>query len=315
MNIIVEMIFGSHLYGTSGPNSDTDYKGVFMPNTYDLLLQRVPKSMHQDTKTGTGKNTAADCDKEFYSLHHFLHLACEGETVALDMLHAPPSACIYTSHLWKALVDRRAKFYTKNLRAFVGYARRQAAKYGVKGSRLEEAEKVLEFLRKQSPLTRVLTVWNELPEGEHLMKLNNAVGCPDMYQVCGKWLTANAYCSHYIPMLEGFVDRYGARAQMAKANEGVDWKAVSHAFRAGYQVRHLLVEGDYTYPLPETNFLVQVKRGELDFTTVVGPELDALMDELESLTKQSTLPEKVDRTYWDNWLFDQLEDEIGIGQL
>jgi predicted nucleotidyltransferase len=41
MRLIVEMRFGSHLYGTATPLSDLDYKGVYLPDGRDILLQRV----------------------------------------------------------------------------------------------------------------------------------------------------------------------------------------------------------------------------------------------------------------------------------
>ncbi|MER2514620.1 MAG: nucleotidyltransferase domain-containing protein [Nitrosomonas ureae] len=300
MDILVDMVFGSHLYGTNSETSDRDYKGVFMPTREQILLQRVPHSINESTKKGTEKNTADDTDRERYSLHYFLHLACEGETVALDMLHAPSSFWLTTSTVWEDLVSRRTMFYTRSLNAFVGYARRQAAKYGVKGSRLSEAKQVIAFLESQPASLRIGDVWDLLPEGEHIHKTSNDVD--QLYEVCGKKLTAKGYCHHYVPMLQAFADRYGDRARQAEENKGVDWKAVSHAFRAAYQVQHILVDGGYTYPLPETNYLKAVKSGRLHFANEVAPKLDSLMEKLESLSERSQLPDKVNRAYWDEWL-------------
>ena len=39
LNIVVKMKFGSHLYGTSTPLSDTDYKAVYIPEARDIILQ------------------------------------------------------------------------------------------------------------------------------------------------------------------------------------------------------------------------------------------------------------------------------------
>ena len=300
MQAIVNMLFGSHLYGTDTSKSDKDYKGVFMPSIAQLLLQRVPHSINTSSKQGTSKNLSSDVDKEIYSLNYFIHLACEGETVALDMLHAPRTFWLDYTPIWEELVEQRSKFYTKSLKAFVGYARRQAAKYGVKGSRLSEAKAVLEFLKSQPVSLRLADVWNSLPTGAHIHKTTNIVD--ELYEVCGKKLTSRGYCAHYVPMLQAFVERYGERAKQAEINAGVDWKAVSHAFRAAYQVKHILVNGGYTYPLPETDYIKQVKSGSLHFMNEVGPKLDELMEELEQLTLVSTLPEKVDREYWDQWL-------------
>jgi hypothetical protein len=307
MNLIVDMVFGSHLYGTNSETSDRDYKGVFMPTREQILLQRVPHSINESTKKGTEKNTAEDTDRERYSLHYFLHLACEGETVALDMLHAPSSFWLTTSTIWEDLVSRRTMFYTRSLKAFVGYARRQAAKYGVKGSRLSEAKQVIAFLESQPASLRIGDVWDLLPEGEHIHKTSNDVD--QLYEVCGKKLTAKGYCHHYVPMLQAFADRYGDRARQAEENKGVDWKAVSHAFRAAYQVQHILVDGGYTYPLPETDYLKAVKSGRLHFANEVAPKLDSLMEEVESLSERSQLPDKVNRAYWDEWLCNVLGGE------
>lgn len=149
MGIIVKMIFGSHLYGMDTPASDKDYKGVFMPTKEQIFLGNIPKSYNETTKHGNEKNTSEDIDTEIYSLHYFIKLACEGQTVALDMLHAPKNMILETSYIWKEIVESREKFYTKNLRAFVSYARKQASKYGIKGSRLSTVKNVLEILKEE----------------------------------------------------------------------------------------------------------------------------------------------------------------------
>lgn len=315
MHKVIEMTFGSHLYGTNTPNSDKDYKGVYLPTRRQLFLQQVPKSISHHTRVDRRegvRNSASDVDTEFYSLHYFLHLACEGETVALDMLHAPESMWTEETQgntIWQDLVAQRHKFYTKNLKSFVGYARRQAAKYGVKGSRLADAEMALTFLRGHNIIgLRLAAIWDKLPTGEHLHKTETPHD--KLYMVCGKGLSSKAYIEHHIPMLEKFVDAYGVRAREAADNKGIDWKAVSHAFRAAYQVKHILTHGGYTYPLPETALLLKIKQGSLDWYGYVQPRLEDLMDECEQLSSQSTLPKQVDRGYWEEWLFKTLQKEL-----
>lgn len=295
---LVEMTFGSHLYGTASPTSDKDFKGVYLPSLDDLLLNRFPKSFNENTKHNSSeKNTASDTDKETYSLHYFMELAKKGETVALDMLHAPPSAWLKTSWQWEYLVARRHFFYTKNLSSLVGYARKQASKYGVKGSRLADAKLVHNVLMNHRQ-DRVHEIMHLLPVTEHCGPMPHEGSV--VYNVCGRKLTPNAVSFHYLPMLENFIKEYGERAKQAESNEGVDWKAVSHAFRAAYQVKGILKDGGFSYPLPETEFLRAVKSGSLNFKTDVGPKLDALMDEVDALSKASKLPEKVDESLVDS---------------
>ena len=71
MDLIVKMIFGSHLYGTAIERSDCDYKGIFLPTREEILLGRVPKC-RQFSSAGDGvRNTPQDVDVEIYSLPRF----------------------------------------------------------------------------------------------------------------------------------------------------------------------------------------------------------------------------------------------------
>ncbi len=311
MKTIVKMIFGSHLYGTDTPESDQDFKGVFLPSKEQILLGKIPKSINESTKKGNQlKNTSEDIDVEMYSLHYFIHLACEGETVALDMLHAPFNMIVHKHSIWDDIVRNRHLFYTKNLRAFIGYARRQASKYGVKGSRLNDAQRVMDFLRQpviKEAHAKLLSHWNNLPTGEHIFKHPPNENGERMYEVCGRKIGEKVTLQYAYETVKRFVDNYGERARKAAANEGIDWKAVSHAFRAAYQVRQILTENSITFPPKEAKLLLEIKQGKLDYKSVVAPALDDLIDTVETLSEESNLPEKVDRKFWDKFIIQTLE--------
>jgi len=306
---IVKMVFGSHLYGTNTPESDRDYKGIFLPDKRQIYLGKIPKSIQENTKKNSDtKNSANDIDMETYSLHYFLKLACEGQTVALDMLHCPDELLIENSWIWTYITMQKDLFYTKNLDAFVGYARKQAAKYGIKGSRLNDAKRVLGFL-KNTPFIegdKLSAVWDILPEGEHIHKHEDEN--PRLYEVCGRKVQETSAIEYVIPIIERFYKNYGDRAIKAANNEGVDWKAVSHAFRAAIQVKSILTEGKITFPLKEAEFLKRVKSGKLHFQNEVGPKLDDMMDELEELSAKSDLPKKVNRKFWDDFLIKVIDE-------
>jgi len=307
MNNIVLMKFGSHLYGTDTPSSDTDYKGIFMPSKEQIYLGKIPKSIHSDTKRGEGKNTKDDVDTEMFSLHYFIDLACEGQTVALDMLHAPENMLLETSEIWQIIVANRSKFYTKNLHAFVGYARRQAAKYGIKGSRLNSAKTMLGLLNSRDSEDRLHLLWSEIKEDDYIHFLGENKNGVEQIDVCGRTLQETHKVGYAVAVLENFVDRYGARAEQAASNQGIDWKAVSHAIRAAFQVREILTEGKITFPLKEAEYIKTVKAGKLDYLTEVAPKLETMIAEVEKLSKSSTLPEKVDKTYWDAFVLSVVE--------
>lgn len=316
--IIMKCLFGSHLYGLNTPNSDKDYKGIFFPKLEDLLLQKVPKSYHHSTGSGVTKNTADDIDTEIYSLPYFIELACKGETVTIDMLHAQPKHMVENTRLWEELQSERQRFYTKDMRSYVGYARKQAAKYGVKGSRLDAVEKVINFLdnsynEEQKATLKIKDVIKKLPTNEYVQvvqMLDTKQGDLTFYEVCTRKFQDSLKLSELRNHCQNIYNEYGDRAKLAKMDLGVDWKAVSHALRASYQVLGILKDGDFEYPLPQTEFLLATKKGELNFVNEVQPELENLMVEIEILSKASKLPEKVNRNYWDAWLLDKYNDYL-----
>jgi len=309
LRIIVKMKFGSHLYGTATEKSDLDYKGIYLPTKEQILLGRFKKSHNVQTKKGNeAKNTRDDIDIEIFSLQYFIKLACEGQTVALDMLHAPHNMILEGGWIWDAIVRNRGKFYTRNLQAFIDYAKKQAAKYGIKGSRIQAAKEVINVLKRiPNQDWKLKTFWASLPLGEHRYMVENSPNGIRQYQVCGKKLQETQKVGYTLSILEKFVDQYGKRAKLAEANEGIDWKAVSHAARAAYQVKELLTMGTITFPLVQAPYLLAVKNGELDYISEVSPKLEALIDEVGELSKSSLLPAKADREFWDKFVIETIE--------
>jgi hypothetical protein len=295
------------LYGTNTNDSDVDYKGVFLPSKEEILLGSIPKCRSFSTNSDLRKNNPSDIDEEIYSLHYFLKLACDGQTVAMDMLHAPQSMLIESSDIWRSIVEQRNRFYTKNLNSFINYARRQASKYGIKGSRLNAASQVINFLKTKNSEGKLRDVWGRLPRNEYCHEMGVDPNGMRQYQVCGKMFQESASIGYVLPIISKFYEEYGHRAKLAAQNQNIDWKAVSHALRAAIQTKEILLYGTITFPLKEAPFLLQVKEGKLDYTKEVAPALESLMTEVEKLVNESDLPAKVDTEYWNRFLCETLE--------
>ena len=314
------MIFGSHLYGLETENSDTDYKGIFMPTREQVLLGRVPRTYSEKTGSDTGKNTKDDVDFESFSLHEFVRLALTGETIALDMLHARPEHIVSDSPLvsvFQEMQNHRTQFYSRDMKAYLGYVRRQASKYGVKGGRLAAANDVFNKLKYYEKLDAYVTIEDiryKLPAGEYtgwITQEERSSGATlHFYEVCGRKIQSTLSITQAIDVVKKIVDGYGERARLAESNEGIDWKAVSHALRAGYQLRDIYKKGDFEYPLDQTMFLYNVKGGMLDFKSQVQPELEDLVNEVEGLAQDSTYPAKPDHKAWEEWLMRQIEKHV-----
>lgn len=293
-NVLLLARFGSHLYGTATPESDIDYKGIYMPTMKDILLNRVKKSINFDTNKSNEKNSADDIDCELYSIHHFMHLASRGETVGIDLLHVNEENIIHSEPIWDMIQENRGMFYTSEMNAFVGYCRTQAAKYGLRGSRLDAADELLYELNAVDPEIKMENIWMRLPINDHCQFVDGGVNGIHHYNFCGKIVQSTARVGYIKAMVEGFIEKYGHRARLAQKNEGVDWKALSHALRASYQLCEIFEKGDLKFPLTMAERLKRVKRGEIDFNSVIH-NLEVSMEEVERLSAKSDFPTSVNK--------------------
>lgn len=108
-----------------------------------------------------------------------------------------------------------------------------------------------------------------------------------------------------IRCLEKILDNYGRRAYLAEKNEGIDWKAISHAFRVCYEVQELLLTHQITFPLKQRDFIKAVKYGKFHYKNDrIGEQLEELMKQVEDAALLADLPEHVNREWIDNFIFD-----------
>src|SRR4029077_17974016 len=68
-------------------------------------------------------------------------------------------------------------------------------------------------------------------------------GCVTHWEVCNKKMPYTSSVKTARDMMARLVDEYGQRALQAERQEGVDWKALSHAVRVGEEALELLTTG------------------------------------------------------------------------
>lgn len=306
LEIIVKLKFGSHLYGTAIPSSDLDVKAVYMPSVRDILLQSISPAIvvGPDKKAGE-KNTCQDIDFEAYSPHKFLSLLAEGQIVALDMLFAPVEYFIDPpSPLWEQIQSVAYKLLNKKAASFVRYCRQQASKYGLKGCRVaaaRQAENLLEKALKHYPASSKLNLLeSELhklsaqSEFIQLGTIENSEGIAAKYvEICDKKILFSASIKTAYEVVHKLAGQYGARALAAEKNENVDWKALSHAVRIGYEAIEFLANHKITFPRPEALHLVAIKQGRIPFKEI-ALEIEQLLARVEEASLLSTLPDSYD---------------------
>jgi RNA repair pathway DNA polymerase beta family protein len=316
---IVRIKFGSHLYGTATPASDIDFKSVFVPAARDILLQRVRGSISSQRPKAEGeKNVAGEIDEEAYSLQHYLGLAAEGQTVALDVLFAPRWSMVEVpGPEWQEIEANRSRLITRKSAAFVGYCRQQANKYGIKGSRVAAAREALALLgdelEKRGTVAKLGEVEDQITTltvtHEH-MALLDIEGATDVHgtkrtvrhwEVCNRKMPLTQTIKSAHEVMRRIVDEYGHRALQAESNQGVDWKALSHAVRVARQAIELLRTGEVIFPRPEAAHLKAIKLGELPYAQV-AEEIDDLLPAVEREAEASMLPPFADQAWIDDFI-------------
>lgn len=301
MKTLLRTTFGSHLYGTSTPASDRDYKGVHIPSAREMLLHRTRETISHRTKEDrTAKNTAEDIDFESFALHKLMAMLAKGDANALEILFAPREAWLEWTGEWATIHANRDRLLSLTFaQGFVGYMTQQAAKYGVKGSRMGTVRAALAMLdgwdasfssgTKLSRFQEEVEEFNRTHEHAALLSIKHPNG-PDQlhWEVVSRKFPLGLHIGEVRRVLQQVFDNYGQRTRAAEANQGVDWKAMSHAIRVGNQAIELLTEGTLTLPRPDAAHLLAIKQGQFDYKPVEA-ELEGLIETVKDLAAKSTL--------------------------
>lgn len=311
---IFRVTYGSHLFGTATPASDLDIKSVFVPRPRDILLGRVRGSVSTKREKTVGeRNHAGEVEEEAYSLQRFLGLAAEGQTVAIDLLFAPRSAWLgEPAPEWAGIIANRHRLLTRKSKAFIGYCIQQATRYGAKGSRVAAARAALELLdaaetrlgsrAKLATLDAAVRDLVAVTEHAALVDLPQPGGGRGLHlEVCGRKLPYTVAIKDAAGIMRRVVADYGVRAVQAESQQGVDWKALSHAVRVATQGLTLLETGRIAFPAANVERVRAIKRGDVPHGDVMD-EIEALLSRVQSAAERSTLPDEADRGWIDDFV-------------
>lgn len=282
-------LFGSTLYGTETPGkSDVDIRGIFLPSKESLALNTAPKSLHYSTGSGERRNTFADVDIDLWSIQHWLlKLLPAGDTGALDVLFSPShAACtLFRDSRLDAVFNTPLKLLdAKNGRAYAEYSLGQAKKYGIKGSRIGALKNVYKWLLANYPSPAPDARLRDIIEPLAAACADNRFCSIELVQdeptiqLCGKMHVGSIRVTEFLRRVESDMQRYGARATEAEQNQGIAFKALSHALRALDQMEELLETGKISFPHKNREELIAVKQGALPWSELEPKILSRLAD-------------------------------------
>lgn len=304
MNKIVQMPFGSRAYGTNIETSDYDTKAIYIPSAKDLLLCKGQKTLNYKVEGN---------DFEAIPLREFINQAIAGQTYALDMLFC--TEVKEKTAEWDFIVQNRSKLLSRNIKPMVGYAKAQAMKYSLKGSRLNAVKDMIYLFTKSnnkdlklSDLVLSIKV-HYLNEFIKFKEIEGPQGKETHLEVVGKYFPLTASVEYVLEKLEIMRDKYGDRAKDVEENKGLDLKALYHAVRVCDEALELLTTGNITFPRPNAQQLLDIRNGLVTFEEI-SSILDQRNEEIEQALKTTTLPEKADEEFWNNFVFETYSKEV-----
>lgn len=130
-NKIIEVLAGSHAYGTNIATSDIDLRGVFIETQQNLIL-KPPFTQYMDMikflfeKNAQGEIVPTLLDKTHFELTKYITMLIDQNPNILEIIWADASDIQYLTDEGQILIDNRDKFLTKGVKdTYIGYAQEQ----------------------------------------------------------------------------------------------------------------------------------------------------------------------------------------------
>jgi hypothetical protein len=232
-------------------------------------------------------------------------MLANSDTMAIEMMFTPESHILEVTPEWRTILGYRSRFITKNIENDLGYIIRQAAKYGVKGSRMATVRLALQWVENWIRLYGsisglgqhhvALGQFAEANEHSSIIPIPHPSGEPQWHwEVVGRKIPFRASLGEAYKILSNVFENYGERVRQAERNDGIDWKALSHAVRVATQTIERLETGELTFPRPDAKHLLRIKQGELEYKRV-EEKLEMLIERIREVHATSDLPETIDQ--------------------
>lgn len=319
--ILFKCIVGSQAYGTAVPESDVDYKGVYIQEYDDLL------SFKYNEQVEIGK------DECYYEVRRFLQLAQSANPTILEMLWMPDDCIVSSSPEFVLVQGVRERFLTKKCRdSFGGYAVAQIQKAGGLRKKMNweksriERKGVLDFCyvlvdKASMPVRRWLSMSDQKSYGlssiPHFRYTYNIflgelfrgiVTSEDANDICLSEIPDGAvkcgtlyfnkdeysvHCREYKQYQEWLEKRNQQRYIDTGHGQRIDGKNLLHCRRLLDMAIEIAREGRLVVRRNDAKELLKIRRGEVDLEKIIE-KAEADIKMLDDVYAKSGLPDAVD---------------------
>jgi len=285
-NKILEIVVGSHLYGTNTPTSDIDYSGIFLPpKEFVFGLRRVEEvNLSITAKDEVGRNTQNAVDKKLYEFRKFVKLAIENNPNIMEQLFVNQANILYINTSGQALLAERHKFPHKGLlQKFKGYAFAQKHKMVIKSDKFNELSNALNYL-KDFPDQKAILI--ELKD-----KALPFIKFTKDYCAIGDLnLQKGIFVKKAVSMITERLSKVGNRKNLI-TKYGFDTKFASNLIRLLLEGKELINTGKLIFPLTYHKTILDIKQGQWKIKEILD-YAEQLENEIDVEIEKSELPSK-----------------------
>ena len=228
---------GSHFFNLNGPNSDRDYKGIYMPAPEEYYQGESRRKMIEyRTNSGSSgdKNTSEDVDFTLFSITKFLELLKSGDFNMMELLHAPQDKILIDSPIIQELRSIRQQLLVNDISAFLGFIKKEYKRYGVNAKHYGQQKEFVDFLKQfvtpENPHVKMKDIWKEIEEfakdKPHVIFTESRTGKNEYVKsikIAQRLHQNTVRVCYVVDAIEGVLGRYGHR-QKSCAEAGVEYK-------------------------------------------------------------------------------------------
>lgn len=287
-NQVLKVRVGSHLFGTSTPESDEDFEGIFMPDR--SLVFGFGRCKEVDLgvvdKDDMGRNTADAIDYKVREYRDFCRLALQNNPNIMNVLFANDENTVVCTEFGKRLKEMAPCFpHMGCIQRYKGYAISQLKKMEIKPQNradLMAAKMILEGYSLKDPKKMLVELsgnnyFNDLGPGKHI-KVGDIL------------LERSLKVKDALGRISSRLERVSARAELWD-KYGFDTKFAANLIQILMQGRELVSSGVLSFPLEGAGVILDIKRGAYEAGRI-REMAESLQAEIDLDAKAERIPAK-----------------------
>ncbi len=294
-NKIIEVISGSHLYGTNRPDSDKDYVGIFLPSVEYILgfkkIEEIDCSIKD--KTDTNKNSSEAVDRKFYDFRKFISLALDNNPNIIELLFVNSSNIVYINEVGQDLLNIKSLFLHKGLKQkFLGYAFAQKHKMIIKKDNYFNLIQAYDYLNKENKDQFLLEVC--LKQKPPFISFgHNETHNVKTIIIGDLQLQPSKTIRDTLKILDYRISAVGNREELL-LKYGYDTKFAMHLIRLMLEGIELLTTGNLIFPLKEVSLLKDIREGKWEIPKILkfSEDLESQLIDYEKISCLANAPRR-----------------------